>query len=65
MTQKYVENPMVAWTEPKVVGECAGCGGDIIRGEDVYDSHLGLIHSRPECCMDFIANSSLCRVAGE
>lgn len=67
-----VENPMVIdslWRhleqEPKVVGECEGCHEDILEGDDVYDFDGGLVHQDSECCMQYVANMSVCKVAGE
>ncbi|MEK4150023.1 hypothetical protein NST02_23555 [Robertmurraya sp. FSL W8-0741] len=67
-----IENPMVVdhlWRHlertPKVVGTCEGCGEEILVGEDVYDFDGELVHQQSSCCMEFIANKSLCKVAGE
>lgn len=69
-----VENPRVIdslWREkePKVMGECAGCQEDIYTGEDVYEfddyDQTILIHQKSECCMQYVAEMSVCRVAGE
>ena len=67
---EQVENPMVMEglresNEPKVVGECEGCCEDIYEGEDVYDFDGGLVHQDSECCGQYIANISYCKVAGE
>lgn len=69
---KDIENPMVIdslWNdepiELEVVGECAGCGEDIVEGDNIYQLDDFLIHSTTECCRDFIANNSFCRVAGQ
>ncbi|USK61305.1 hypothetical protein [Peribacillus asahii] len=67
---EQVENPMVMdglreRNEPKVVGECEGCHEAIYEGEDVYDFDGGLVHQDPDCCMQYVANISYCKVAGE
>lgn len=67
-----IENPMVVdshWRHlervPEVVGTCEGCGEDIVAGDDIYDFDGGLVHQDSSCCMDYVANMSRCRVAGE
>lgn len=67
-----VENPMVIdsiWRkhecEPKVIGECAGCQEDIYEGQYIYDFDGELVHQNPECCMNYVANMSVCKIAGE
>lgn len=69
-----IENPMVVdskWRElekhPQVIDECPGCFEDIVVGEDVYEFHdFGetiLIHQDAECCRNFIAELSICKIA--
>lgn len=67
-----IENPMVIdshWRhlerEPKVIGECAGCHEDIYEGEDIYDFDSGLVHQDSECCQQYVAEMSVCKLAGE
>lgn len=65
-----VENPMVIdrlWNdqdEPLVVDECEGCHENIYAGDDVYDFDGSLVHQDSSCCMDYVANMSICKVAG-
>lgn len=66
-----IENPMVVdslWRHQeetsKVLGSCDGCGDDILEGQDIYEFHDHTVHSSPECCRDYIANISICKVAG-
>jgi len=49
---------------PKSVGECEGCHEDILEGDDVYDFDGVLVHQESDCCMQYVANMSVCRVAG-
>jgi hypothetical protein len=71
-----IENPMVVdslWKDreqqPKVIGDCAGCQEDVLAGEDVYEfddfGQTLLIHQKPECCQHYVAEMSVCRIAGE
>jgi hypothetical protein len=70
-----IENPMVIdriWRkkELKVIDECAGCWEDIYEGEDVYEfvntfGEKALIHQKDECCLQYIAGLSTCKIAGE
>jgi hypothetical protein len=72
-----VENPMVIdslWKhqekEPEVIDECVGCLEDIYKGEEAYKfaSITGqevMVHQRADCCMQFIADISICEIAGE
>jgi hypothetical protein len=71
-----IENGMVVdgyWKhreqEPKVYGECAGCGEDIYAGEDYYEirssNDVLMVHQKSDCCMDFVAEMAFCRTAGE
>lgn len=75
-----VENAMVVdahWRElerePKVYGECAGCGDNIIAGQDYYEMEAfngefletSLVHQNDDCCRQYVANTSFCRTAGE
>jgi hypothetical protein len=67
-----IENPMVIdslWKyreqEPEIIGTCEGCGDDILEGEDIYDFDGGLVHQDSDCCLQYVANMSRCRVAGE
>ena len=74
---REIENPMVIdakWRhleqEPQVVGECAGCEEDIVAGEDFYELQIIVgekiyIHQNAECCRQYVAEYSWCRVAGE
>jgi hypothetical protein len=73
---KDIENAMVVdslWRgkekEPKKIGECAGCQGDVFAGEDVYEFEdynvTVLIHQKSDCCMQYIAEMSFCKIAGE
>lgn len=72
-----IENPMVVdrlWRhleqEPKIVGECAGCQGDIAEGEDIlefvgFDGETTLVHQDNECAYQYLAEAAFCKVAGE
>jgi hypothetical protein len=71
-----IENPMVIdklWKEkeqePKVIGDWAGCQEDILSGKDVYEfddyGEIVLIHQKSECCQHYVAEMSVCRIAGE
>lgn len=65
-----IENPRVIdryWShlEPKVVGDCVGCGEEILKGQDIYDFEGGICHLDSECCEKYIAEMSVSRVAGE
>jgi hypothetical protein len=74
---REIENPMVIdakWRhlerEPQIIGECAGCEEDIVSGESFYEFTMGVVskvfvHQNPECCMQYVAENSWCRVAGE
>lgn len=74
---KDIENPMVVdshWRQQekqqKVVGECAGCQEDIYEGEGIYAFQMSFyskvyIHQTSECCMQYVANMSICKVAEE
>jgi len=73
---KEIENPMVIdshWSEKEkeqtIIGECAGCQVDIYTGEDVYEfddyGETVLIHQKSDCCMLYISEMSVCKVAGE
>lgn len=73
---KEIENPMIIdslWRdrekEPEVVGECAGCEEGIRANEDWYGFMLPdgerMIHQNAECCQQFIADISICKIAGE
>jgi hypothetical protein len=74
---KDVENPMILdklWKEkeqgPKVIGECSGCEEDIYEGEDIYAFQMSfyskvLIHQNSECCLQYVANMSVCKIAGQ
>jgi hypothetical protein len=68
---KDIENPMVIdrlWRhheqEPKVIGECAGCWGDITANEHWYEFQEGkevvLVHQESECCKQYVAEKSIC-----
>ncbi|WP_233130383.1 hypothetical protein [Geobacillus sp. FJAT-46040] len=58
-----VENGMtvnVKFEEPRVIGECAGCYGEIVEGETIVEFPDGLmIHYDRYCAMAF------CLEAGE
>lgn len=68
-----IENPMVIdslWRrEPKVIGECDGCGQSIYSFEDYYDmqdqEETVLVHQNSECCFQFVADRSVCRSGRE
>lgn len=67
-----IENPMVIdslWehTErlPEVIGECEGCHEDIYEGDDIYDFDGDYVHQDSDCCKQYVAGISLCKVAGE
>lgn len=68
-----IENPIVVdalWKpEPKVIGECEGCGQDIYSYEHYYDMQdtedIVLIHQNKDCCTEFVANRSVCRSADD
>lgn len=74
---REIENPMVndkLWrekeTEPKAIDECVGCLEDIYVGEAAYKfisitGQTVLVHQKAECCQQFIADISICEVAGE
>jgi hypothetical protein len=73
---KEIENPMVIdslWSErekePEAIAECAGCGKDIYRGDDVYEfedyGEIALIHQKADCCQHYVSEMSFCKVAGE
>lgn len=59
---KEIENPMVIdalWDDSysnhqKVIGECEGCGCEILLGEEVFDYNGELIHAKYQCCYDYI-----------
>ena len=69
MKQFEIENPIIDDVTPIVegetVGECAGCGEEIYIGEDIYDLGDTVVHSIDSCCMEYISNIAVCRVAGE
>lgn len=68
-----IENPMVVdslWKDKKdlrVVGLCAGCQDEICEGEDIYEyddyGEIIFIHQKPSCCMDYVAEMSVCKTA--
>lgn len=68
-----IENSMVIdslWRrEPKVIGECDGCGQSIYSFEDYYDmqdqEETVLVHQTSECCFQFVADRSVCRSGRE
>jgi len=62
-----VENYMIRDLpeEMLTVGECNGCGEEILQGEDVFDMGDFLLHRYSECCKQYIENTAVCRVAGE
>jgi hypothetical protein len=72
-----IENPMVndlLWThkeqEPKVLGDCLGCQEDITEGDEVYEfqdvhGETVWVHQDGDCCMNYVADMSVCKTAGE
>ena len=64
-----VENPIIDDVNPIVdgetIGECEGCHEEIYVGEDIYDLGDMIVHSKSECCRDYISHIAVCRVAGE
>jgi hypothetical protein len=40
--------------DAKVMAECAGCGGEIYEGEDVYIVNGDITHLDYECLMKYI-----------
>lgn len=74
---KELENPMVIdslWRdrekEPEVIDECVGCQEDIYKGEAAYKfasitGQTVMVHQNAECCQQFIADISICEIAGE
>ena len=40
--------------EAPVMAECAGCGGEIYPGEDVYDINGDITHADWECLYQYI-----------
>lgn len=68
---EQVENPMVLPVkEPKVIGECVGCQEDIYEGEPVYEFHGcdangALFHENAVCCLQYVSEMSVCKIAGE
>lgn len=65
-----IENPIVIdslWRvnkEPKIIGECAGCGEDIYNHQDWYEfeetNDKYLIHQDSVCCWHFVSDRSRC-----
>lgn len=55
-----IENPIISdrhpirQEEPRVVGCCEGCGGEIVEGDDVIEFIDGLmIHQDAWCAYDY------------
>lgn len=50
--------------EPEVIAECDGCMEEIFEGEEVIEFCGSLIHDKEECCMLFMRDIGLQKIAG-
>ncbi|AKM19836.1 hypothetical protein GARCT_02585 [Geobacillus sp. 12AMOR1] len=63
-----IENGMVLnvkWEEPRIIGECAGCHGEIVDGETIVEFLDGqMIHYDKYCAMAFCLEAGKEKTAG-
>lgn len=63
-----IENGMtvnVKFEEPRVIGECAGCYGEIVEGESIIEFLDGLMIHYDRCCaLAFCLESGKEKTAG-
>ena len=63
-----IENGMtvnVKFEEPRVIGECAGCYGEIVEGESIIEFLDGLmIHYDRHCALAFALEAGKEKTAG-
>ncbi len=49
-----VPDPPLDPPMPKILAYCAGCGGEIYKGEEVYEIDGDIIHKDSECLVSYI-----------